>query len=48
MTSSREDLASAEGLAGTEDPASLEDTTSTEGLAGTGQDEPGWIGEALR
>jgi len=36
MTSSREDLAGAEGLAGTEDPASTE------------QDEPGWIGEALR
>jgi hydrogenase expression/formation protein HypE len=42
MTSSREDLASAEGLAGTEDPGGTED------LVGTGQDEPGWIGEALR
>ncbi|HTX26342.1 MAG TPA: hydrogenase expression/formation protein HypE [Streptosporangiaceae bacterium] len=42
MTSSREDLASTEGLAGTED------TAGTEGLAGTEQDQPGWIGEALR
>ncbi len=48
MTSSREDLASAEGLAGTEDPGGAEAMASTEGLAGTGQDEPGWIGEALR
>ncbi len=36
MTSSREDLASTEGLAGTSDPAD------------TGTDQPGWIGEALR
>ncbi len=38
MTSSREDLASTEGLAG----------TAPEGLASTDRDQPGWIGEALR